>query len=49
MNIVVVGLSHQSAPIEVRERFAFTPAMMDEALALLRSEPGLDEGVIVST
>lgn len=49
MNIVVVGLSHQSAPIEVREQFAFTPGMLDEALALLRAEPGLDESLIVST
>ena len=49
MHIVVVGLSHQSAPIEVREQFAFTPGMVDEAMALLRAEPGLDEGVIVST
>jgi glutamyl-tRNA reductase len=49
MHIVVVGLSHQSAPIEVRERFAFTPGTLARALPLLRSEPGLDEGVIVST
>ena len=49
MQIVVVGLSHQSAPIGVRERFAFTPGMLERALPLLRSEPGLDEGVIVST
>jgi glutamyl-tRNA reductase len=49
MHIVVVGLSHQSAPIEVRERFTFTPGMLESALPLLRAEPGLDEGVIVST
>lgn len=49
MHIVVVGLSHQSAPIQVRERFAFTPGMLERALPLLRAEPGLDEGVIVST
>lgn len=49
MHIVVAGLSHQSAPIEVRERFAFTPGMLERALPLLREVPGLDEGVIVST
>jgi glutamyl-tRNA reductase len=49
MHIVVVGLSHQSAPIEVWERFAFTPGMLERALPVLRAAPGLDEGVIIST
>ncbi|MBM3888165.1 MAG: glutamyl-tRNA reductase, partial [Verrucomicrobia bacterium] len=49
MHIVVVGLNHRSAPVDVRERLAFTPAKLDFALTALRGVPGLAEGVIVST
>ncbi|MCX7824884.1 MAG: glutamyl-tRNA reductase [Verrucomicrobiae bacterium] len=49
MEIVVVGLNHRSAPVDVRERLAFTPAKLDFALRALRGVPGLAEGVIVST
>ncbi len=49
MAIVVVGISHQSAPVEVRERVAFSPGQFAEAFATLRAEPGVAEGLIVST
>ncbi|MHB8765609.1 MAG: glutamyl-tRNA reductase [Deferrisomatales bacterium] len=49
MEIVVVGLSHKSAPVEIREKVAFAPDCLHDALAVMRGLPGLREGVIVST
>jgi glutamyl-tRNA reductase len=49
MSIVVVGLSHHSAPVEVRERFVFSP---DEGLAAasrLTSSGAAREAVLLST
>ena len=47
--IVVVGLSHKTAPLEVREALAFPKERLDEALARLRGEVGLSEAMILST
>ncbi len=49
MNIIVVGLSHRTAPVELRERLAVTEARLPEALAQLKRWPGINEGVILST
>jgi glutamyl-tRNA reductase len=49
MNIVVIGLSHHSAPVELRERFAFAEAKIPEALKLLRESGIAGEAVILST
>ena len=47
--IVLVGLSHHTAPVEVRERVAFADGRLEPALRGLVSLPGVNEGVIVST
>ena len=47
--IVIVGLNHRSAPIEVRESVAFENAYLRDALARLQGYPSIDEGVILST
>lgn len=49
MNLVVLGLNHQTAPLAVRERLAFTPAELPEALASLTGMRGVFEAAIVST
>jgi glutamyl-tRNA reductase len=49
MPIVVIGLSHHSSPVELRERFAFAEARIPTALQLLRSKGIADEAVILST
>ncbi len=49
MNIVLIGLSHRTAPIEMRERLAFNQPLLSEALARLVDQQILDEGIIVST
>jgi glutamyl-tRNA reductase len=47
--IVVAGVSHVTAPIEVREKLAFRPQEVLLELGVLRAEGGLREGVILST
>ncbi len=49
MNIVVVGLSHKTAPVEVREKIAFKAELMEAHLRRLLSLPAVAEGMIVST
>jgi glutamyl-tRNA reductase len=49
MSIVVIGLSHHSAPVTVRERFAFAEARIPATLQLLRDSGIASEAVILST
>jgi glutamyl-tRNA reductase len=47
--ILVIGLSHHTAPVTLRERFAFAEAHLPETLARLRESGLADEVVILST
>lgn len=47
--IVIVGMNHRSAPIEVRESVAFESTYVLEALTRLRAYPSIQESVILST
>ncbi|MBI4538689.1 MAG: glutamyl-tRNA reductase [Gemmatimonadetes bacterium] len=49
MALVVLGVSHRTAPIEVRERFVFSRADALVALSLLRAAGAAREGVLLST
>src|SRR5512135_1224168 len=49
MSLVVLGLSHRTAPVELRERFAFTEARVPAALQQLRESKIAEEAVILST
>jgi glutamyl-tRNA reductase len=49
MNVFVIGLSHHSSPVELRERFAFAEANIPDALKSLRESGVVDEAVILST
>lgn len=49
MNIIAVGLSHKTAPVEVRERLAVPESRLGEALHRLCGYPGIKEGVLLST
>jgi glutamyl-tRNA reductase len=49
MNVVVIGLSHHSSPVELRERFAFAEAKIPVALKVLRESGVVCEAVILST
>jgi glutamyl-tRNA reductase len=49
MSLLVIGLNHVTASIEVRERVAFTPEQIPEALHDAREGGGLREALILST
>jgi glutamyl-tRNA reductase len=49
MHIVVVGLSHHTAPVEIRERLAFAPTAMEKPLQQMMGLPAVAEALIVST
>jgi glutamyl-tRNA reductase len=47
--LIVVGVSHTTAPIEVREKLAFRPWEALQSLARLRGSGLIREGVVLST
>lgn len=49
MNLLVVGVSHRTAPVEVRERLAVAGDDLPELLARLLVRPYLAEAVVLST
>ena len=49
ISVVVIGLSHHSSPVELRERFAFAEEKIPDALKLLRDSGIAGEAVILST
>src|ERR1051326_1053836 len=49
MKLLLTGLNHRTAPVEVRERLAFEEKTLPEALDALKKCPGLLEGMILST
>jgi glutamyl-tRNA reductase len=49
MSIVLIGVNHKSAPVEVRERLAFSDEACAESLHALVDGERISEGLIVST
>jgi glutamyl-tRNA reductase len=49
MSVLVLGLSHKTAPVEVRERLAMAGEAVDAALGALSQRPGIAEACILST
>lgn len=49
MTLLAFGINHKTAPVALREKVAFTPDSLVEALASLKKVEGVDESVIVST
>jgi glutamyl-tRNA reductase len=49
MEILCLGLSHHTAPVELREKFAIADGEVAPLTAQLRATPGVQEAVIVST
>ena len=47
--VCVVGVSHLTAPVEIRERFAFGPQEAESALGGLRARSEVREAVLLST
>jgi glutamyl-tRNA reductase len=49
MELLVIGLNHKTAPIEIRECLAFPEEKMGKALSKVHSLPSVKENMIVST
>jgi glutamyl-tRNA reductase len=49
MNLVLVGINHRTAPVEVRERMNINESHLAEALTNLVHRPGILEGMILCT
>lgn len=49
MNIAVVGLSHKTAPVEIREKLSIPEAQCERAVATLCAYPHIKEVAILST
>jgi len=49
MNVAVVGLSHKTAPVEIREKLSIPSPQMEAAIAKLLSFSHIEEAAIVST
>lgn len=49
MPLFTLGLSHKSAPLEVRERLVFDEAQVSHALEGLKTRPGVREAALIST
>ncbi len=49
MNLLVVGMNHRTAPIEVREQVAFSHSEVRDILSRTRSEETLGEVLVLST
>ncbi len=49
MPIVCLGLSHRTAPVEVRERHAFPASRMEESLVALRDYEAVREAAMLQT
>ncbi|RBW71575.1 glutamyl-tRNA reductase [Bacillus taeanensis] len=49
MHILVVGLNHKTAPVEIREKLTFNEAEIPNALKTLKNAKSILECVIVST
>ena len=49
MNFKLIGVNHNSAPLEVRERLAVSEDRLPDAVRKLVEQPGVDEGMVLST
>ena len=49
MSLLLVGVNHNSAPIDVRERLSIPSSRLADAIRSLLHHPGVREGLILST
>jgi len=49
MTFRLIGVNHDSAPLELWERLAIPQARLPEAVRMLVCQPGVDEGMVIST
>lgn len=49
MSLITLGINHKTAPLKLRERLAFTPQSLPEALSSLKRLSHVEEASILST
>lgn len=49
MSLLTFGINHKTAPVEIRERVAFPPEQVSDALRELVGRPAVNEAAILST
>ncbi len=49
MRIQLIGVNHNSAPLELRERLAISESRLPDACRDLTAYPGIEEGMVIST
>lgn len=49
MSLITIGINHNTAPVDVRERVSFAPDTIDDALNSLMQVSGLSEAAVLST
>ncbi|CAJ0992981.1 Glutamyl-tRNA reductase [Sodalis praecaptivus] len=49
MTLLALGINHKTAPVALRERVAFSPDTLDQALGSLLAQPLVQGGVVLST
>ncbi len=49
MYVLLAGLSHRTAPVEIREKFAFTDLELEDAYRQLKTYPAIEGIVILNT
>ncbi len=49
MSLIVLGINHKTATVDLREKVAFSPQHVQEALSALKNRGIVNSGVIIST
>ena len=49
MSFLAIGINHNTAAVDIREKVSFTPETMSESLHCVLQMPGVNESVILST
>jgi glutamyl-tRNA reductase len=49
MDILIVGLSHKTAPVDIREKISFDGEVLNEGIKAVTGYPNISEALIVST
>jgi len=47
--IILIGASHKTAPVELREKLAFSQEQIETALEFIKQDSGIREGLVFST
>ncbi|WP_020587874.1 glutamyl-tRNA reductase [Desulfobacter curvatus] len=47
--IILIGASHKTAPVELREKLSFSQEQVETALEFVKQESGIKEGLVFST